>query len=143
MKQYRITSANFVPQGETGDADAYMDLNELNELRRLAGMPVLEGEGAGPNGLGGVYNPQNNVTQTGDSYSQSPLGSNISVTARERNDLLREYCVQPGTDLWFIINFTLPLLNGSLRDHVERYLEQHPEYRPKHRAGEDGSIEFD
>ena len=136
MRQYRITSANFVHQGETGDVDAVMDSQDLYQIKKLAGL-ITEGEGAGPNGMGGIYNPQNNVQQTGDSYSQSPMGSNISVTAQERNELLKEFNVQPGTDLWFIINFTKPFLNGSLRAHVEEYLKQHPEYAPQKRAGDD------
>jgi hypothetical protein len=74
----------------------------------------------------GVATPQ--ATETG---TASPVGSNISYTAKERNDLLKEYHVMPGSDLWFLINFSLPYLNGSLRDKVEEYLNEHPEYRPR------------
>ena len=130
MKQYRITSEHFVLQGETGDADAVMDSRDLYELKHLAGVTgLLEAEA-------GMYTGQNTVPQAGEEGIQSPVGSNISYTANERRDLEREYNARPGTDLWFIINFTKPFLNGSLRDHVERYLEDHPEYRQKNLPGE-------
>jgi hypothetical protein len=129
MKQYRITSEHFVHQGETGDTDAVMDPKDLYELKRLAGITgLLEAEA-------GVYTGQNTVPQTSEEGIQSPVGSNISYTANERRQLESEYNARPGTDLWFIINFTKPFLNGSLRDHVERYLEEHPEYRQKNLPG--------
>lgn len=125
MKQYRVTSENFVLQGETGDADAYMDPTELNELKKLAGITgLLEAEG-------GMYTGNNTVPQAGEEGIESPVGSNISWTAKERNDLQREFHAQPGTDLWFLINFTKPYFNGSLRSKVEEYLKQHPEARPR------------
>jgi len=46
-------------------------------------------------------------------------------------ELEKEFHAQPGTDLWFLINFTKPFFNGSLRSKVEEYLKQHPEYRPR------------
>jgi len=39
MKQYRITSEHFVAPGETGDADAFIDPQQLQELKKLAGLP--------------------------------------------------------------------------------------------------------
>jgi hypothetical protein len=123
MKTYRITSENFVLQGETGDADAVMDPQDLTELKRLAGITgLLEAEA-------GVYTGQNTVPQATEYGIQSPIGSNISYTAEDRRELEREYHAKPGTDLWFIINFTKPYLNGSVRSKVEEYLKQHPEYR--------------
>jgi hypothetical protein len=122
MKQYRITSEHFVPQGETGEQDAVMDLADLNELKRLAGMPITEAEA-------GMYTGHNTVPQAIDAGIESPVGSNISNTAQERRDMEREYHAMPGSDLWFIINFTKPFLNGSLKDHVEAYLEKNPQYR--------------
>ena len=130
MKQYRITSEHFVLQGETGDADAVMDSRDLYELKRLAGVTgLLEAEA-------GVYSGQNTVPQAVEDGIESPVGSNISFTAQERRDLEREYGAKTGTDLWFIINFTKPYLNGSLRAHVENYLKKHPEYRLKPQPGE-------
>ena len=125
MKQYRITQANFVLPGESGDADAVMNPTDLHELKKLAGITgLLEAEA-------GMYTGHNTVPQTSEEGIQSLVGSNISFSAKERNDLLKEFHVMPGTDLWFIINFTKPFLNGSLRSKVEEYLKQHPEYRPR------------
>jgi hypothetical protein len=130
MKQYRITSQNFVHQGETGVTDAVMNPQDLRELKRLAGISDLLEADAGGGGIAATpHASEEGIT--------SPLGSNISATATERDELMKQYAVQPGTDLWFIINFTKPHLTGSLKSHVEKYLKQHPEYRPKYRAGED------
>jgi hypothetical protein len=128
MKQYRITSADYVLPGETGDADAVMDSTDLNQIRKLAGL-VTEAEA-------GMYTGQNTTPQAGEGGIVSPVGSNISWTASERRALEHEYGAQPGTDLWFIINFTKPYLNGSLRQHVEDYLKKHPEYRLKPHPGD-------
>jgi len=135
MKQYRITSANFVPQGETGDADAFIDPHELNELKRLAGMPIAE-SGMGVNGAGAVNGLDIRTPQASETGITSPVGSNISTTAKERNDMMQKYHARPGTDLWFIINFSKPYLNGSLESKIEEYLKAHPEYRPRPLPGE-------
>ena len=125
MKQYRITQADFVLPGESGDADAVMDPKDLYELKKLAGITgLLEAEA-------GMYTGNNTVPQGTEDGIESPVGSNISATAAERRELEREFHAQPGTDLWFIINFTKPFFNGSLRSKVEEYLKQHPEYRPR------------
>lgn len=124
MKQYRITSEHFVHQGETGADNTVMHPDDLAEIKRLAGLPITEAEA-------GVYTGQQGVTNTDPGPSPSPVGSNISVTAMERRELEREYGARTGTELWFIINFTKPFLNGSLRDHVEAYLKEHPEERLK------------
>lgn len=127
MKQYRITSADYVLPGETGDADAVMDSTDLNAIRKLAGLVTEDG--------GAVTGIAATPRATEDGI-QSPVGSNISWTASERRELEAEYGAQPGTDLWFIINFTKPYLNGSLRNHVEEYLKKHPEYRPRPHPGD-------
>jgi hypothetical protein len=142
MKQYRITSEHFVSPGETGDPDAVMDPTELNELKRLAGLPFSIGESTGdmsqPGPVGGMLDqvPQageNGIVSPVGTTDQANAGSNISYTAQERNALEIEYCAKPGDDLWFIINFSRPFLNGSLRDKCEDYLKAHPEYRPRTR----------
>ncbi len=122
MKQYRVTSEHFVHQGETGDTDAVMHPDDLAQIKKLAGIVTEAGAGM----YAGVPTPQ--ASETG---IMSPVGSNISYTAKERNDLLKEYHVMPGSDLWFLINFSLPFMTGSLRDKVEEYLNEHPEYRPR------------
>lgn len=123
MKQYRITSEHFVHQGETGDADTVMHPDDLAEIKRLAGI-VSE---AGP----GIYTGAG-MTNT-ESGTQSPVGSNISFTAAERRQMEYEYCARPGDELWFVINFTKPFLNGSLKDHVEQWLAEHPDYKCQRR----------
>jgi hypothetical protein len=128
MKQYRYTSENFVHQGETGDADAVMDAQDLYQIKKLAGL-VTEGGGGALAGIPAT-------PHASEDGIQSPVGSNISYTANDRRQLEAEYNARPGTDLWFIINFTKPFLNGSLRDHVERYLNDHPEYQQKKLPGE-------
>ena len=135
MRQYRITSADFVLPGETGDTDAVMDAADLARIKQLAG--IMETAPV-PGGLqGAVAGMMDNVPNSTEYGTQSPVGSNISYTAQERRDLEREYHAKPGTDLWFLINFTKPYLNGSLRDHIESYLDKHPEYRQQPLPGQD------
>lgn len=129
MKQYRVTSENFVLQGETGDTDAVMDSQDLAQLKKLAGITGLLEAGAG------MYTGPSTIPHAAEDGVQSPVGSNISKTAETRNELEKEYCAKPGTDLWFIINFTKPYLNGSVRSKVEEYLKQHPEHRVKPTPG--------
>jgi hypothetical protein len=123
MKQYRITSEHFVPPGETGDADTVMNPDDLAQIKKLAGIVTEAGAG--------MYTGHNTVPQAAETGITSPVGSNISYTAKERNDLIKEYHVMPGSDLWFLINFSLPFMTGNLRDKVEEYLDKHPEYRPR------------
>jgi hypothetical protein len=134
MKQYRITSEHFVPQGETGDADAVMDPQDLYQIKKLAGL-VTEGEGAGPNGLGGVYNGQDQVPGAVEGGIVSPVGTNITDTAQYRNQLLDKYKAKPGDDLWFLINFEpvrgLGANSGTLEDKIEAYFKRHPEKLPE------------
>ena len=129
MKQYRITSEHFVLQGETGDADAVMDSKDLAELKKLAGITgLVEGEA-------GALSNIPSTPHAGEDGIVSPVGSNISWTASKRRELEAEYGAHPGDDLWFLINFTKPYLNGSLRAHVEDYLKKHPEYRKRPAPG--------
>jgi hypothetical protein len=132
MKQYRYTSEHFVLPGETGDTDAVMDAKDLRELKRLAGLSDLS-ENSEPGLVGGKID---NVPQAQAGGIASPVGSNISHTATDRNELMQKYHARPGDELWFIINFTKPNLNGSVEDHIKRYLKAHPEKRQKLMPGE-------
>jgi hypothetical protein len=129
MKQYRITSQHFVAQGETGEQDAVMDSADLQELKRLAGVPITEAGG----GIGGMA-PTPHATEDG---VQSPVGSNITFTAAHRNQLLDKYGARPGDELWFMINFEpvrgLGASLGSLEEKIQKYLKQHPDKRPENR----------
>lgn len=138
MKQYRITSEHFVPQGETGEADAYIDLRDLAELKKLAGMPAGLSEGAGglsDNGAGLVDGIGIQTPQAGENGITSPVGSNISTTAQQRNLLLKKYDARPGDELWFLINFEpvrgLGADAGTLEQKIQSYIKTHPKADPK------------
>jgi hypothetical protein len=133
MKQYRITSANFVPQGDAGEADAHIDPHELNELRRLAGMPVAEDMSS--NGAGLVGGNMDNVPQAQATGITSPVGSVQKNLAQQRRQLEQVHAVQPGTDLWFIINFTQPQGERDLGSYVDEYLNKNPEARARPAPG--------
>jgi len=126
MKQYRITSANFVLPGETGDADAVMDAADLADIKRLAGIVETAPVPGGLQGpVGGVMD---NVTNSTGDGIVSPVGTVEEPSKQSRRDLEREYNAKTGTDLWFIINFADA---GSIRRQIESYLDKHPEYRQR------------
>lgn len=41
-------------------------------------------------------------------------GSNISVTGNEKGEIMKQKNIQPGTDEWFELWFTVPGLTGPL-----------------------------
>jgi len=41
MKQYKITTADFITSGETGDMDAVFDADDLASLKKAAGISGL------------------------------------------------------------------------------------------------------
>ena len=126
MKQYRITSADFVLQGETGDADTVMNPDDLAQIRRLAGL-ITEDGGA----LSGIAA----TPRAEEGGIASPVGSNITDTARYRNELLEKYGARPGDGLWFLINFEpvrgLGAASGTLEEKITEYLKKYPKERPK------------
>jgi hypothetical protein len=66
-------------------------MDELNELRRLAGI------------------------QQNSPGIKSPLGgSNISMTGTEKKKIEREKNIRPGTDEWFALWFDRPGLTGQM-----------------------------
>ena len=93
-------------------------------------------EDAGGNGAGPVGGNLDNVPQAQEGGIVSPVGSNISVTARDRNELLEKYNARPGDELWFLINFEpvrgLGANAGKLEEKIQEYLRQHPEARKRH-----------
>jgi hypothetical protein len=92
MRQIKFTSGNFVPEGETGDADTVLDPNDpLYEMQRLAGIPAKP--------LFTEYKGQ--------------AGSNISVTGDEKGQLMKKHNIKPGTEAWFKLWFSLPYLTGE------------------------------
>jgi hypothetical protein len=92
MRQIKFTSGDFVPEGETGDADAVLDPNDpLYEMQRLAGIPAKP--------LFTEYKGQ--------------AGSNISVTGDEKGQLMKKHNIKPGTEDWFKLWFSLPYMTGE------------------------------
>lgn len=89
MEQRRYTSADFVPQNESGDPDAVLDSNDpIHELKKLSGI------GQQPNW---------------EEYS----GMNISKTGMEKRELEKKHDIQPGTPEWFKLWFSLPYMTGE------------------------------
>jgi hypothetical protein len=132
MKQYRITSANFVLPGETGEQDAVMDAADLSEIKKLAGIvetaPV-------PGGLqGAVAGLMDNVPNSTEYGVASPVGTIENPKEKTRRELEREYNAKTGTDLWFLINFADA---RDLRRQIESYLDKHPQYQQRPLPGQD------
>ena len=101
MKEYRITSANFVMPGESGDPDAHMDPTELQKLKRLAGISS------------GLLEDYTQLGSDSNVNSTSPVGSNISITATEKRRLERENQIRPGDPEWFRLWFSKPYMTGE------------------------------
>ena len=102
MRQlFKVTAADFAPKEPTID-DAVMNEDDMNELRRLAGLPMLETRDkqahAGNNNPGGL---------------RSAMGSNISATAMEKKRLEHEHHIKPGSPEWFKLWFSKPYLTGE------------------------------
>lgn len=89
MKQYRITSGNFVLPGETGDPDAHMDPEDLNRLKEMAGI------------------------SSGMPKAPSTEDINISNTGTEKAELMRKHNIKPGTPEWFQLWCSRPYLTGE------------------------------
>jgi hypothetical protein len=109
MKQYRITSANFVTPGETGDTDAYMAPDDLAQLKKLAGvgtLGLLEDYAAG----GRTMDPQ---SQAVDADMSSPLGGKDSMPNSEKYQLQKSKNIKVGTPEWFQLWFSKPWLTGE------------------------------
>lgn len=102
MRQlFKVTAADFAQPEPTID-DAVMNEDDMNELRRLAGLPVLETRDqqahAGNNNPGGL---------------RSPMGSNISATAMEKKRIEHDKNIKPGSPEWFRLWFSKPYLTGE------------------------------
>ena len=90
MRQIRLTSNDFVHEGESAEPDAVLDVNDpVNELKVLAGVSSQK-----PNW-------------------QTYEGVNISRTGMEKRELEKKHNIQPGTPEWFQLWFSLPYMTGE------------------------------
>lgn len=69
-------------------------MDELSQLKRLAGINEFKGYLK--------YDPV-------DPYG----GSNISLTGNEKGQLMKKHNIQPGTEAWFKLWFSLPKFTGE------------------------------
>lgn len=96
MKQYRVTSYDL---NQDSPDDCYLDPKDpIHELKALSGL----------GGLGGQARLQEYRAQQIDSY-----GENISAEATRKAEQMRAQNIQPGTEEWFKLWFSLPYLNGG------------------------------
>jgi hypothetical protein len=100
----RLTSADFVSPGETLDPDAFIDPHELAQLRRLAGLPVVEDV----NSQMGLQNSQqaNPMAPAGNNPwgLKSPVGTTGGNL--DKRKIEKEKKLVPGTDEWFRLWFS-------------------------------------
>jgi hypothetical protein len=108
MKQIRVTSEHFVPKGEQGYPDAGMNPDDLNQLRRLAGLTLVEDYYSA-----GGHDPAIDTPNDCDQNTPSPVGSNISTTGMEKRQLEKANNIKPGTPEWFQLWFSHPYLTGE------------------------------
>jgi len=106
MKQYRITSENFVTPGETGDADAYMAPDDLAQIKKLAGVGSL--------GLLENYAQAEDIAMSAaEEQHSSPVGSEGSITGSEKRNLEKQNHIKVGSPEWFQLWFSKPFLTGE------------------------------
>lgn len=98
MKQYRITSANFVEEGSTGDPDAFMDPTDLARLKQLAGLnPLLEMSHSIPVDAEEPF---------------SPVGA-VPNDISSKRQIEKQLNIKTGTPEWFRLWFAKPELTGE------------------------------
>jgi hypothetical protein len=95
MKQYRVTSQDI---NQSSDDDCYLDPKDpIQELKILSGM-------------GGI-NGQARLQE----YKLSQRDINISHTANNNAELMKQHDIKPGTPEWFKLWFSKPYLTGEKR----------------------------
>jgi hypothetical protein len=97
MKQYKIDSSN-IPQDS--DDDCYLapddPVNELKIVQYLAGL-----------------GSQARLQEYRAHQNEINKGSNITVTAMEKAQLMKEHDIRPGTPEWFRLWFSRPYLTNE------------------------------
>jgi|LauGreDrversion4_2_1035121.scaffolds.fasta_scaffold197709_2 hypothetical protein len=98
MKQYKITSANFYNEGDTGNPDAFMDPRDLAELKQLAG-------------IGSLLETTTNIQQDHEEPF-SPVGA-VNNSMSQKRQIEKNLNIKTGTDEWFRLYFARPELTGE------------------------------
>ena len=97
MKQYKITTEHL--NNDTTD-DAYLapddPIHELKAIQYLAGL-----------------GSQARLQEYRQHTTAINNGSNISVTASEKAQLMKKHNIKPGTPEWFQLWFSLPYMTGE------------------------------
>lgn len=98
MKQYKITSTDFVPQGETGEPNAFMDPADLARIKQLAGINSL-------------VETTLNIQQDTDE-PLSPIGA-VNNNLSQKRQIEKSLNIKVGTPEWFRLYFARPSLTGE------------------------------
>ena len=109
MKQYRVTSSNFVPEN-SHIPDAVMngeDLTRLQQLAGIAGANLLEEYTAGG------HDPSQTTPNDRDEPSPSTVGSIASTVTGEKRRIEKDLNLKAGTPEWFRLWFARPELTGE------------------------------
>ena len=97
MKQYKIDSSNIL---QDSDDDCYLTpddpIHELKIIQYLAGL-----------------GSQVRLQEYRAHQNEINKGSNITVTAMEKAQLMKEHDIRPGTPEWFRLWFSRPYLTNE------------------------------
>lgn len=97
MKQYKITTENLLKDSENDCALSPDDpIHELKTIQYLAGL-----------------GSQARLAEYRAHQTEINKGSNISVTAMEKVNLMKQHNIQPGTPDWFRLWFSRPFLTNE------------------------------
>jgi hypothetical protein len=110
MKEYRITSTDFVAPDDSLDPDAFMDADALRQLKKLAGLGggLLEDYYTA-----GGHDPALTTPNDNNGNTDSPVGSNMSKDTAEKRRLEKELYIKVGDPEWFKLWFAKPWLTGE------------------------------
>jgi hypothetical protein len=110
MKEYRITSADFVDPNESLDPDAFMGADDLRQLKKLAGLGggLLEDYYTA-----GGHDPALTTPNDDNGNTASPVGSTMSQDNAEKRRLEKELYIRVGDPEWFRLWFAKPWLTGE------------------------------
>lgn len=124
MKQYRVTSDDFVPKNP-GVPDAFMDSVDLTRLKQLAGVYKL-------------VETSVNVQQDHDEPF-SPVGT-VNNNLTQKRQIEKQLNIKTGTPEWFRLYFARPELTGE-KPVGDDLPETEP--NPSYLLGDDGLPDSD